>query len=94
MMIRIKFFRDNLRKINKLDEWIKRTPSAPYSVVVGLPLKEKVKYHNSLTSFYDKVMKENKPPSTEPVLDSSPTAPSLGGGFPDLDDPTKFEKMK
>ena len=95
VIARILFFGEELEKLGKYEEWVKR--SAPFDVFVRLPLKEKGKYHNAMQAFHDKERSkiENKPPSTEPVLDSSPTAhTSLGGGFPDLDDPTKFEKMK
>lgn len=79
-----KFLLDNLNKIKKLDEWEK---ACSFKIFKKLPIKEKVKYYNKLVAYHDKHMKGGLVPKRVP--DSSPT---VGVGFPDFDDPTKWAK--
>ena len=71
----VTFFLLELKKIEKFDEWTKRT--IPYKEFFKLPLEEKRKYYNILVAFHDECMKERRSSSGSEVLDSSPT-PSEG----------------
>jgi len=82
---RVKVFLKNLKEINKLNEWIKR--SCSFQIFLKLELDEKRKYHNALLKFHDKHMKGESAPKR--VLDSSPT---VGVGFPDFNDSAKWAK--
>lgn len=81
---RAKLLLVNLRKIKKLDAWEK---ACSFQIFKKLSLEEKVKYYNKLVKYHDKHMKGESVPKR--VLDSSPT---VGAGFPDFDDPTKWAK--
>lgn len=79
-----KFLLDNLKKIKKIDAWEK---ACSFQVFKKLPLEEKVKYYNKLVKYHDRHMKGKSVPKR--VSDSSPT---VGAGFPDFDDPSKWAK--
>ncbi len=80
-------FLAELKKLDKLNEWIKR--SIPYNEYLKLPIEEKKKYHNALVKFHDKCKGQ---PESKRILASSPAVTDKG--CPDFDDKSKWEEIK
>ncbi len=83
----VRFFLGELKKIEKMDEWISRT--IPYLEFLKLPIEEKKKYHNALIKFHDKCKGQ---PESKRFLASSPTVTEEG--CPDFDNKNKWEEIK
>lgn len=92
-ILRVKMFLASLSEIGKKEEWLTITEYHSFKYFMKLSVEGKSQYHNDLQKYHDEEMKKNKkePPKPNDQVFGSP--PTDQGGFPDFDDPAKWEKQ-